>query len=90
MDELSELLKDSCSWTLEFNPNKNYYEDLDEYITDRCRGDWVSNESLLKAIDTGTIYVLQVYPDTPVGFYMVYAATLKEIVDYLKNPTYKW
>jgi hypothetical protein len=42
--------------------------------------DWVSDEQKQKAIETGNIWTLQWYPDTPVGFCMMAAADLGKLL----------
>lgn len=58
-----------------------YYASRDE------EPDWVSEDSRERAIATNRMWVLHWYPNTPVGSHDVAAATLSEIVDYLRRET---
>lgn len=75
-----ELPEHKCGLYLTHNEHRDYYETLQEWLDGsgshlkQC--DWVSEEQRLKALATGEIWVLQWYPDTPVGFYIFCAADL--------------
>jgi hypothetical protein len=62
----------------------NEYKDCYEYIADAVcdlDGDWASSDEKLKALDTGQIWTIQWYPDTPVGFHRVAASTLSAAIE---------
>lgn len=65
---------------LQHNEHKNYYETLEYWLLHR--GDriedrvWVSEEQKQKALATNSIWIMQWYPDTPVGFCILAAADL--------------
>ena len=40
-----------------------------------------SPEEIQAMKDTNTIWRLQIYPDTPIGFYVWYGATMESVVD---------
>jgi hypothetical protein len=74
------------------NEHKSYYESVEKAIGDRdegpCtydRGDFPDEEEIRKAIDTGEVWEIQWYPDTPVGFYTVCAATLSRALEVALN-----
>jgi hypothetical protein len=43
--------------------------------------EWPSEEDRLKAIRDNSVWSLQWYPDTPVGFCNVYASTLRGVIE---------
>jgi hypothetical protein len=40
----------------------------------------VDQSEIIKMIDSNTIWKLQIYPDTPIGFYMYYGATCEYVI----------
>lgn len=48
--------------------------------------DWVSEEDRQKAIDNNGIWSVQIYPNTPGGFYVYYGSSLQVIIDFLMQP----
>lgn len=68
-----------ASMTLTHNDHKSYYESPENWIeehADWC--DWENTEAKQRAIDTDSIWTIQWYPDTPIGFICVAAPTLEE------------
>ena len=72
------------SLTLTHNEHANYYQTVAESIDQEDHGyrddDWVSPEQRQKAIDTNECWTLQWYPDNPIGFYILLAADLSELL----------
>jgi len=67
--------------TLQHNDHKNDYTSAEQWIVDLndwCT--WESDEAKQRAIDTDSIWTLQWYPETPVGFCCVAAPTLEEVL----------
>ncbi len=75
-----KLPEHKCGLTLEHNDHKGYYQSVADYIDDNSRFQWPSDEEKQKAIDTNEIWTLHWYPETPVGFYAVAAASLDELL----------
>lgn len=48
--------------------------------SDEDRIDWVSEDERLKAIETNSVWTLQYYPNTPVGFNCIGASSLPAIL----------
>jgi hypothetical protein len=70
-----------CGLYLTHNQHRDYYEPLDEYLSEREFADtFESPEAMQRAIDTDEHWHLQWYPDTPVGFCHVSAPTLAEVL----------
>lgn len=65
---------------IEHNPHLGNYETVAEWVARRevDDDDWPSPEQRDKAIATDTLWLVQWYPETPVGFRMVAAADLAE------------
>ena len=71
------------SFTLTYNDDHaTNYMTAEAWINEHPEwfGD-VSNDELQRMKDTNTIWGLQVYPYTPIGFNVVYGATLDSVVD---------
>lgn len=75
--------KGSC--TLQINEHHDCYQSVEEWDDDQRRPsgerhfEWVSEEERQRAIETDTIVTLQIYPNTPVGFYALAASSIHAI-----------
>lgn len=68
---------------LQHNEHKNYYEPLDEWLCKSNHIDeraWVSEEQKQKALTTDSLWVMQWYPETPVGSCILAAADLDALL----------
>lgn len=61
------------------NQHKDYYETVERYLESPWMGD-VTEEEKKRMIETGEVWELQWYPDTPIGFYKVYGTSFEEIL----------
>jgi hypothetical protein len=52
------------------------YESVESYY-ERC--DFVSEDEYNKAVATDSVWDLQWYPDTPIGFYRILASSLEAL-----------
>lgn len=88
-DGLRSLLNgEHTSVSLSFNEiNGPNYQTAKDFLKDNPEDDtdWVSAEERAKAIEENSIWRLQWYPDTPVGFYVVHASSLLALVGALKE-----
>ena len=77
--------KHDCSLTLSHNENRDYYEQVDQYLAHFGEGQpsWSTPEQRARAIATNEIWELQWYPDTPIGSYHLCAPTLKELMEFV-------
>lgn len=88
--EFEKLLpRHEASLHLTHNQHKAYYETVADYIADveeHSKGatDWVCEGERERAIAANELWHLQWYPDTPVGFCDVYAASFAALVAYLE------
>lgn len=77
-------LPSHLSISITHNEHKLYYQSVEEYF-DECNGTWIPGDSRSRAIADDELWTVQVYPRTPVGFYVVVGRTLEEILDYLNE-----
>lgn len=71
---------------LSHNEHRNYYEPLTSWLKSRGPFDWESGAHRQRAIDTDECWVLQWYPNTPIGFLLVAAPTLDECLAFAASP----
>ena len=70
-----------CGLILSHNEHRNFYEPLAMYIEERDLTDsFASAQAIQEAIDADEIWVLQWYPETPIGSCMLAASTLEAVL----------
>jgi hypothetical protein len=77
------LPKHKAGLFLTHNEHKDYYETVEQYMESAFgidKKDFISPEDYQKCIDTDELWELQWYPNTPVGFYVVYGSTLEGVL----------
>lgn len=82
---LENLPKYKVSLHITHNRHKCYYETAEDYLArpeDIGAGgfqvdEWVSREDYDAAIESDSIWEVQWYPETPVGFCVAYGSTLE-------------
>lgn len=69
---------------LEYAPNAPMYEKPEQWLQDNEDRDFaeVLPGEKEKILATGSIWVLQVYPDTPIGFWVIAGSTLASVIDH--------
>lgn len=75
------LPEHKCGLYLEHNAHKDVYETIEEFYDP---GAFVSEKEWFKAVEANSVWKLQWYPDTPIGFYIVCASTLDAIEEYIR------
>ncbi len=80
----SDFPKHKISLTLSHNDHKSVYEPIEEYLS-HSDMDWVSEEQKQKAIDEDSIWEIQWYPNTPVGFLYFAACDLNVLLAHVKD-----
>lgn len=88
--QLLSLLKgQGSSLTIEYNEHnsiyktaKQVYDDPEPLTSREPHVEWVSPEERVIALETNSVWVLDWYPDTPVGHFTVAASTLKAVLLY--------
>ena len=89
-DELEALLPShKASLHLTHNEHKTNYESVEDYTEwmELDSSEWVSEKERKATIERDSIWVLQWYPDTPIGFHRLVASTLNAIIEKLKSGT---
>lgn len=75
--------KHKCGLHLTHNQHRDYYQTLPQYLSDEhAQPSFKDASARQRAIDTGEIWELQWYPETPIGFHLVAAPTLDEVLAY--------
>lgn len=68
------------------NEHKSVYERIEDYADEERQADsWISPEEKAKAIAEDSVWEVQWYPVTPVGFYHVSASTLEACIEHIKT-----
>ena len=70
------LPKHECGLYLTHNEHKDVYETIEQFYEPE---DFISPQEWEKAISENSVWVLQWYPNTPVGFNRIAASTLEAI-----------
>lgn len=81
MEEIIKRCK--CGVFLSVNEYRDYYDTITDAVKEhkeRNLGD-ISSDLEARIIAADTLYELQFYPDTPVGFHVVYGTSLDEVVE---------
>jgi hypothetical protein len=80
------LPKHACELSITHNPHLNNYMSVAQAIEAEDHGfcDWVSPEERQLAIETNEAWVVQWYPNTPVGFCIIAASTLEALNHYFE------
>ena len=74
--------------TICHNDHKSVYETAERWLLDMGDwGDWESDEAKQRAIAADSIWSIQWYPETPVGFIALFAPTLEELLEFAQKET---
>ena len=85
MERLKELIsKAKCGVYIEVNKHKDYYESVYTHITPEKQDD-IPSDILDKMIELDTCVRLQVYPNSPIGFFVIYHYDLEKAIDIALN-----
>lgn len=70
---------------IQHNEHLNYYQPVAEYIEEEDLTKSFRNpEELAKSVNTGELWVMQWYPDTPVGFIKIAAPTWEGLLEFAR------
>lgn len=76
-----DLLPHKGGLSIEHNPYCGMDQPIREYIEDNdIASDFENAESMEIAVSTDSLWIMQWYPDTPVGFCRVAGPTLQDIL----------
>jgi len=79
---LDWLPEHKCGLHLSHNEHRDVYETVEQFYDP---SDFVSEDEWLKAVKEDSVWVLQWYPNTPIGFNRIAASTLEAIEAKLKE-----
>lgn len=68
-------------FTISFNEHAVYYRTIEDYLEELSGLADIPDDMLKRCISAGTVWELQVYPNTPVGFNLYVGSTLDEVVE---------
>lgn len=92
MDKLKELYSlCDAEVSITYNENKGVYESVEEYLSqhERVRASELDLDVRDKMIHLNQMVIVQAYPTTPIGFYVVYhwdiEVAIQEMLDVLKS-----
>lgn len=78
------LPKHACALFLTHNEHLSYYETVEQWADMRYGSEgcplFISEEAKAKCIATNDCWMLQWYPETPVGYHRIAAPTLEELL----------
>ena len=80
------LPEHKASLTIRHNEHKDYYQTVKQFLDEREQmmniedDDWATPTSKERAMATDSLWELRWYPNTPVGFNMIFGATLEEVL----------
>lgn len=77
-----EFPRHEAGLILSHNEHRGVYQTLRDWLANQNDddADWVSDEQLEKALAEDSCWRLQWYPQTPVGFFVIYAADLDALL----------
>lgn len=84
MDKLKELLmKCECGVFIEVNQHRDYYQTAEQAILEDIErdGEKLDDDVKAKMIELNTIVMIQFYPHTPIGHYVVYHYDIDKALD---------
>lgn len=76
-----KLPEHACGLYLEHNVYKDVYESITEAVAEIPDDIWTSLEERQRALDTGELWTLHWYPNTPIGFRRLAAASLETLLE---------
>lgn len=85
MEEIIQKCK--CGIYLSVNQYRDYYQSIEDAVKEeRERNSMdIDDELAARMVAEKSLISLQFYPNTPVGFYIVYGTTLDEVVTKAKS-----
>ena len=78
------IFPEHMSMTIQHNPHKEYYESIETWLNDQFDIKAQDNEMIQKCVKADELWVLVIYPNTPVSFDYSFAPTLEEAITDMK------
>jgi hypothetical protein len=85
-DEAWQLPEHKASFHLMHNEHKACYEPIEQYVERHYIKEDLTPEMRQRIIEADSIWELQWYPNTPVGFNKVVGSTLQEVLAAARSP----
>ncbi len=86
MDERNDFPKHKCGLYLTHNAHKDIYESIVHWAADNLEeDDWVCEEEKIFALAADEVWVLQWYPNTPIGFCKLAGYNLWAVLEAARN-----
>jgi hypothetical protein len=76
--------KHKASMTIQHNDHKTYYIHIDDYIK-QDEIQFQTEQDKLDCIKNDELWGITWYPDTPIGFYDIYAPTFEKLMEYAQK-----
>ncbi len=64
---------------IEYNEHKSNYQSIEDFFNYDCNEENIVDKE--ECVKQDTVYRLQVYPNTPIGCYIIFASTLERAID---------
>lgn len=64
---------------IEYNENESNYQSIENFLNYDCDEERILDKE--ECIKQNSVYRLQVYPNTPIGCYIIFASTLEKAVN---------
>lgn len=76
-----------CGLMIQHNEHKSFYMTAKEQIDQWGENGpaWESEELKQKSVETDEVWMMQWYPQTPVGFYQIAAPTIEDLLRFAKS-----
>jgi hypothetical protein len=86
VEETMYLPRHKCGLFLTHNEHRDYYMSASDWCEEHeGLQDFASEEAKARAIATDEIWILNWYPNTPIGFWSIAAPTLEELLSRAKE-----
>lgn len=84
--EIENLLpQHKCGLYIEHNAHRDYYEPLQEKVAELLHDEEISPKEADEILTSDSLWSIQWYPNTPVGFYKVYGCSLSSALEKAKQ-----
>ncbi len=83
MNRLEEIRNScKCSISLEINPNRSCYQTVEAYLNEYAYNEAeISSKEFVEMVKRDTIFEITMYPDTPIGCYILFHYDLGLLLD---------
>lgn len=86
-DELNMLAQAGLFFSIEYNDHKSVYESVSDYLNTREAMEVAGyqDDDLAAMIESDTIWSIQIYPRTPIAFYIARASTFERALQMINE-----